>query len=139
MLDENTEKELSSLGIDPVKLAEAIADEKTVSLELSKYYTQEEFDTLSRNRFEEGKNALSEIKAKEIKKKFGVELDSKDLDVVVDELINKTKASSGADTLAEDLRLVREQFESYKLEAEQKLLDKDNENFLSGVDSKLLS
>lgn len=101
MLTQDTKDKLQGLGFDVSKLEEAVKAESEMSLDVPTLFkeqgiTEDQKVTFGNNRFEEGKRAMSEIKAKEFKSKFGIEMDGKDLDAVVDKVIEiKVKENSG--------------------------------------------
>jgi len=83
MLNKETEEKLKVLGFDVSKLTEAIKAEDEQSLEVPKLFTESQNLDFGKNRFDEGKNAMGEILAKDIKKNFNIESDSKDVNEVV--------------------------------------------------------
>lgn len=83
MLNKETEEKLKVLGFDVSKLTEAVKAEDEQSLEVPKLITESQNMDFGKNRFDEGKNAMSEILAKDIKKTFNIESDSKDVNEVV--------------------------------------------------------
>ena len=101
MLKQETKDALQGLGFDVSKLEEAVKAEDEMSLEVptlfkEKGITEDEKIIFGNNRFKEGQNAMSEIKAKDIRSKYGIEIDSKDLETVVDAVITaKVKENSG--------------------------------------------
>jgi hypothetical protein len=134
MLDQETKDKLESLGFDVSKLTDAVKSESEQSLDVPNLKTEEEFkgmlsdedrDAFGRNRFEEGKRAFSEIKAKEYKEKYGVSIDGKDLDKVVEAHIEaKIKESSTGNT---DWINEKKKLQESISEAESKLAEKDKE------------
>ena len=95
MLNKETQDKLGKIGLDVSKLSDAIKAEDEISLDVPTLYTEEQKNSFGSNRFNEGKNAFSEIKAKEYKTKFGVELDGKDLDKVIDHVIELKVEETG--------------------------------------------
>ena len=98
MLNKETQDALSKLGFDVSKLVDAVKAENEVSLDVPKLLTEEETKglltedqkvTFGQNRFNEGKNAMSEIMAKQYKEKFGLDLEGKELDKVVQAIHDK--------------------------------------------------
>lgn len=83
MLNKETENKLKVLGIDVSKLIEAAKADNEVSLEVPTLYTEEQKNKFGSNRFDEGKTAMSEILAKDVKKTFNIDIDSKDINEVV--------------------------------------------------------
>jgi len=83
MLNKETEDKLKVLGFDVSKLTEAIKAEDEQSLDVPKLFTESQNLDFGKNRFDEGKNAMSEILAKEVKKQFNIESDTKDINEVV--------------------------------------------------------
>lgn len=86
MLHQETQDALSKLGLDVSKLVEAIQSEDEITLEVpeQKKFTDEEMTTFGKNRFNEGKQAVSEILAKKYKEEHSIDIEGKDLDKVVE-------------------------------------------------------
>jgi len=84
MLNKETEDKLKVLGIDVSKLTEAVKADDEVSLEVPTLYTEEQKNSFGSNRFAEGKTAMSEILAKDVKKKLGIEAETKDIFQVIE-------------------------------------------------------
>jgi len=145
MLNKETKDKLVALGFDVSKLEEAVKAESETSLEVPTLKTVDEFSKLiseddkqifGNNRFNEGKNAMSEIKAKELKEKHGIEVEGKDIDTVVEAYVAKKIAETGAkpSEWAEEKKLLQAKI----IDAEQKLLD-ETEGFskkLSNIENK---
>lgn len=83
MLNKETEDRLKVLGFDVSKLTEAIKAEDEISLDVPTLYTDEQKNSFGSNRFNEGKTAMSEILAKEVKNQFSIDIESKDINEVV--------------------------------------------------------
>ena len=83
MLNKDTENRLKVLGFDVSKLTEAIKAEDEISLDVPTLYTDEQKNTFGSNRFNDGKTAMSEILAKDVKSQFNIDIDSKDINEVV--------------------------------------------------------
>lgn len=134
MLNQETKTKLEGFGFDVSKLEDAVKSDKEESLDVPNLKTEEEFkgmfseedkDAFGKNRFEEGKRAMSEIKAKEFKEKFGVEVDGKDLDKVVEAYADKKakEASNGNAEWLEEKKKLQKNLQ----EAEEKLSKKEAE------------
>lgn len=134
MLTQETKDTLVAYGFDVSKLEEAIKAESEVSLDVPTLKTETEFNqmiseddkvTFGNNRFEEGKKAMSEIKAKELKQKHGLDVEGKDLDKVIDAFTQKKLNESGAKPAewAQEKATLQERITT----AEQKLSDKEAE------------
>lgn len=95
MLNQETQDKLSKVGLDVSKLAEAIKAEDAISLDVPTLYTEDQKNSFGSNRFNEGKTAMSEILTKEVKKSRGIEIDSKDIDVVIDHIIELKVKETG--------------------------------------------
>lgn len=134
MLPQSTKDELQRLGFDVEKLESAVKSEKEEAIEIPTLKTSEEFDgmvseddknTFGNNRFEEGKRAMSEIKAKELKEKFGIEVEGKNLDTVIDAYA--TKKATEAGKKPEEWEDEKKQLQSKIQDAETKLSEKETE------------
>ncbi len=134
MLNQETKDKLQGLGFDVSKLEEAVKADEEKSLEVPTLFkeqgiTEDQKITFGNNRFEEGKNAMSEIKAKELKSKFSIEMDGKNLDSVLDEIIKvKVKESSGdPDKRVETLTTEKETLQKTILKLQQDAQAKESE------------
>lgn len=102
-LKAETKTKLKALGLDPDKLETAVKADGEAEYEVPEVqvFTQEQLDARDANKIAEGKTVGvregekqgKELAAKALKKKFGIEDESKDLDKVVD-LVN-AKAATG--------------------------------------------
>ena len=104
MLNTETKTKLEGFGFDVSKLEVAVKSDKEESLDVpnlkteadfSKMITEDQKTQFGSNRFEDGKKAMSEIKAKEFKEKYSLEIDGKDLDTVVEAYGKKTVVDAG--------------------------------------------
>ncbi len=134
MLNQETKDKLQGLGFDVSKLEEAVKADEEKSLEVPTLFkeqgiTEEQKNTFGTNRFEEGKRAMSEIKAKEFKTKFGVDMDGKDLDSVVNEIIKvKVKEQAGdPDKRVETLTQEKETLQGTILKLQEEATKKETE------------
>jgi len=121
MINQETQDKLSKIGFDASKLIEAVKGEEEISLDVPTLYTEDQKNSFGSNRFNDGKNAFSEIKAKEYKTKYGIEIDGKDLNKVIDHVIDQKVKETG--------RKPNEQIDAYKLqvsELQTKLQDSIN-------------
>lgn len=126
MFSTKDKEALKVLGFDPDKLESAAKSEKEETIEVPKlefkenkvvigssevelkdWLSPEAKQTFGTNRFEEGKKAMSEIKAKELKEKLGVSVDGKDLDKVVEAYgeMKLKEASKGGEWVEEKKKL----------------------------------
>lgn len=152
MLTEQQKSDLKVLGLDVAKLEEAVKSASEVSLDVPKlemkdgkvklgtteiemkdWLSPEQKEAFGKNKrnegFDEGKNAMSEIKAKEYKSKYGIDIEGKDLDKVIEFAIDKKGKESGdapaewaqeKATLQENLRKAQERAESLEKENSEK-------------------
>lgn len=95
MLNQETQDKLSKVGLDVSKLSEAIKAEEEISLDVPNLYTEDQKNSFGSNRFTEGKQAMSEIKAKEYKSTFGIDIEGKDIDKVVNHIIDLKVSEAG--------------------------------------------
>jgi len=124
-------------------LSEAISSEKEVSLDIklpsSEGYTEEQFKELSKNRFQEGRDAQKQMIAKDYKEKFGLDIEGKDLDTVIEaQIAAKLKASGKADLQA-DLEALQGQIKTMEAEKVKAVQDTKLAQFNSGVEARLLA
>jgi hypothetical protein len=141
MLDQVTVDALQSINIDVDKLSTALSSEEEVSLDikLPKGYSEEEFQAVSKNRFDEGKKALEEIKAKALKKEFGIELDSKNLSEVFQAYGDKLKTEIGNSSAEEDLKALREQLITVERDRDNIVASAKKDAFNTTLKASLLS
>jgi len=128
MLNEETKKKFEGFGFDVSKLIEVAKSDKEESLdvpnlktetEFSKLKTEDEFNTFGGNRFTNGKDAMEEIRAKEINDNNNLGLEEKDrksLDKVMEAYAAKKLKESGAkpDEWAEEKKLLQKSFNDEK-------------------------
>lgn len=117
MLHKETKEKLEGFGFDVSKLEEAIKSDSEVQLEVPELKKQDDLEgwlspeqkqEFGNNRFQEGKTAMSEIKAKELKEKFQIDVEGKDLDNVINsyvELREKKAANGNSEWLDEKKKL----------------------------------
>lgn len=134
MLKQETKDKLVAYGFDVSKLEEAVKAESETSLDVPNLKTEDEFNSLiseedkkvfGNNRFNEGKTAFSEIKAKELKEKHGIEIDGKDLDKVIEAHVASKVAETGGkpQEWAEEKKALQTKYD----DAQKDLLDKTDE------------
>ena len=144
MLNKETQDKLVALGFDVSKLEEAIKSDSEQTLDVPSLKTSEEFGKLfteddkkifGNNRFNEGKGAMSEIKAKELKEKYGIEVDGKDLDSVIEAYVANKVSETGAKPAewADEKKTLQQKIS----DAESNLLTKTTEfkNKLSNIEN----
>lgn len=144
MLNQETKDKLQGLGFDVSKLEEAIKADDEKSLDVPTLFTEQGITedqkvTFGNNRFEEGKKAMSEIKAKDMKSRFGIDLDTKDLDTVVDKVIEaKIKENSGdpdkrVETLTQEKETLQGTITRLQKEAQDKEVEFSSKLFNIGI------
>ena len=153
MLNQETKDSLSKLGFDVSKLEEAIKAESEQSLEVPKLFTEEDTkgmlteeqkSTFGKNRFEEGKKAVSEILAKQYKDKFSLDIEGKDIDTVVQAVHDKGLASGNDKDLSgrfknlqEKYTILEKDFGEYKSNTEsQRAMDSQRFKLLGALSGK---
>jgi len=107
MLKEEIKTQLSSLGLDVEKLQAAMIDEAEVDFDIPKLFSdaqlKDQLSIFGKNRFDEGKQAMGEILAKSYKTKYGLEIEGKNLDDVIEaygaKKFNEAKPDEGAKEL----------------------------------------
>lgn len=134
MLNQETKDKFVTLGFDVSKLEDAVKSETDQSLDVPTLKTEDEFSkliseddkkTFGNNRFNEGKGAFSEIYAKELKKKHNIDIDGKDLDKVIEAIMdNKVKELGGK---PEEWANEKKTLQQKILDADKNLLDKTAE------------
>jgi hypothetical protein len=141
MLDKEISGKLSDLGFDVSKLEEAFKSDEPVKIDLPELVSKTKFEEYGKNRYEEGKKVFSEIKAKELKEKTGVEVEGKDIDKVIEAIIGVkvSEATKGQGEWLEE----KKQLQKAIKEKEKELKDKDslfdNKLFIFEQESKLKS
>lgn len=136
MLNQETTDKLKVLGFDVSKFSEAIKAEDEQSLDVPTLYTEDQKTSFGSNRFNEGKTAMSEILAKDIKKTYGIESESKDINEVVklygQQAIDKAGIKPGE--WATEKESLQEKINSLISEKEQ--LSREYQSKLFGVEVK---
>jgi len=146
MINTETQTKISDLGLDVSKLIEAIKSEDEISLDvptIDKGFTQDQMTTFGKNRFDEGKTAMDEMRAKGFKEKYKIDIEGKDLDSVIDAFgemrFNEGKPDGDSKELQNNFKALQERTKGL----EQDLLNKDrdhkNENFQTSIRAKLMN
>lgn len=134
MLPQDKKDELQRLGFDVEKLESAVKSDQEESIDIPTLKTSEEFEkmvseddknTFGNNRFDEGKKAMSEIKAKELKEKFGIEVEGKNLDNVIEAYASQKATAAGKKP--EEWEAEKKQLQQTIQSAETKLSEKETE------------
>lgn len=114
MLSAATQAKFKALGIDPEQLTTAVKAETDTDLTLPNLLTPEQVSTLSTNirkdGYEEGKMAMREILVKDIKAKTGLQLESKELDPVLEALKEAWKKPSDNTELEKSLKELQKKY-----------------------------
>ena len=119
MLKKETKDALSKLGFDVSKLEEAVKSELEQSLEVPKLFTESETQgllneddkkTFGNNRFNEGKDAMSEIMAKQFKETYSLDIEGKDLTKVVQAIHDKGLDSGNDKELSGRFKNLQEKY-----------------------------
>lgn len=141
MLVKETKEKLEVLGFDVSKLEEAIKSDSEVSLDVPTLYKEkgisaEDQEIFGRNRFESGKSAMSEIKAKELKSNYGIDVEGKDIDKVISAIIDsKVKEVEGSP----DERVKALELEKTTLQKRVLTLEGENQTIEKDFNSKLFN
>ena len=114
MLTAATQTKLKALGFDPDALVAAIKAETETDLTIPNLLTPEQVSTLSTNirkdGFEEGKTAMREILVKDIKTKAGLQIETKELDPVLEALKEAWKKPAGNPELENSLKELQKKY-----------------------------
>lgn len=142
MLSQEDVNKLNVLGIDVSKLTEAVKSDNEVRLEIPQLFTDSQFNEFGKNRFNEGKKAIEEITAKELKEHFKINAEHKDIKKLFEEYGNLKATEAGKkpseleNTIAElQKKLTDATTEKQKIQSDfQKRLDTiELKNNLSGL------
>lgn len=148
MLNQETQDKISNLGFDVSKLSEAIKSDQEMSLDVpalfkEKGHTQEDMTVFGKNRFDEGKNAMSEIMAKSYKEKYGIDIEGKNLDTIVDAVkqkgFNEAKPEEGLVNAKKDMETLQGKYTLLEEEMQSRDNKHKGELFNSTVKQSLLS
>jgi len=137
------EKIAGLLKMDPAKFVEATIATEEKEIELTKdlnVFTKTDLDTRDRAKYNEGKTAGTEVLVKDLKKKKGVDVDSDDLDKVVEAIEKKATDAANANP-DERLKEKDKEVEKYKTaatKATEKAAKLETEKADAALDSKLL-
>ena len=143
MISKENEEQLGKLGLTVDSLKEAINSEEEVSLSISLPQTtglsDEDAATLSKNRFEEGQKAALEVKAKAIKKAYGLDVVGKDMDTVLRALEAKVIADNANTDALKDNELLKSSIKELETKLEAVHSEYASKAFDSDVNSELRS
>lgn len=135
MLNAATQAKLKALGIDPEALVTAVKAEAETELALPNLLTPEQVSTLSTNirkeGYDEGKTAMREILVKDIKTKTGLQIETKELDPVLEALKDAWKKPADNTELEKSLKELQKKYTD-DLSAKDALV-KQRERELSGL------
>ena len=92
-----------NVPVDTLEVAAKSAEE--FNPEVPELFKKDEVDTLSKNRFNEGKLAASEILVKDLKKKHGIESATKDPDEFLNAFAEKVKGEVSKDPTEREKKL----------------------------------
>ena len=151
MLTKETKGALSKLGFDVSKLEEAVKSDTEQSLEVPKLFTQSDTQGLlseedkrvfGNNRFNEGKDAMSEIMAKQFKETYSIDIEGKDLTKVVQAIHDKGLESGNDKELSGRFKNLQEKytslnndFEAVKVGHAKALMQKEQKfNLITAID-----
>jgi polyhydroxyalkanoate synthesis regulator phasin len=144
MLPEETEKKLSEYGFDVSALTDAIKSEEVVNVDVPQLYKEkglsnDDMTVFGKNRFEEGKQAMSEIMAKSYKEKYGVELEGKNLDNVVEAIKDKYSKPSDNTELENSFKELQNRYSQLEGDFSNKQKEFESELFKREIRGKLNS
>jgi hypothetical protein len=126
MYSKDTLKKIADVLKLDVSVFEAnLKSDKEETLEVPVLYTEEAKDSFGKNRFEEGKKAMSEITAKDLKEKYSLDIQGKKLDDVIEAIAEKRLAEA---KIKPDEKVT-------KLEAEKKELQGKYQEAIGKVES----
>jgi len=144
MLKKATLEQIAGLlKMDPAKFVEAATATEEKDIEVTKdlnVFTKTDLDTRDRNKYKEGKDAGEEKLVKDLKKKKGIDVDSDDLDKVVEAIEKKATDAAGANP-DERLKEKDKEIDKYKTaatKAAEKAAKLELEKADAALDSKLL-
>lgn len=113
MLNEASKTKLVELGFDTDKLTDAIKSDEEIGVDIpvlykEKGHTKEDLSVFGKNRFDEGKSAMDEMRAKAYKEKYGLDVEGKDLDSIVEAIkqqgFNEAKPSEDSKELQNNFK-----------------------------------
>ena len=115
------------LGVE--NLAEILTSEDKHDLTIPTLYTEEEKEQFGKNKFDEAKKVYREIFTKDLKKKFGVEVETDDITKIVKTIVDKSieDAKIPANEKVEALLAEKETLQNKYKEIEQKLNETESE------------
>ncbi len=136
MLDETSKEKLEKAGFNVESLETAVKSEEETAVEVPKFFTKEDVDTAVNNKLETKETSIREILAKDIKKTFGIESDTKDFGEVLG-LAKETKVEKTDNT--EQLTTLQDKIKSLTEEKEQLIAGYEAKDFTSKLDNSLLA
>lgn len=144
MLKKTTLEQIAGLlKMDPVKFVEAATATEEKDIEVTKdlnVFTKTDLDTRDRSQYTKGKDAGEEKLVKDLKKKKGIDVDSDDLEKVVEAIEKKATETANANP-DERLKEKDKEVEKYKTaatKASEKVTKLEAEKADATLDSKLL-
>lgn len=148
MLPEETQEQLSKYGFDVSALTNALRSEEVVNVDVPQLYTekgftQDELTVFGKNRFDEGKTAMSEILAKSFKTQYELDVEGKDINKVFEaygeKKFNEAKPSDDNKELLNNFKSLQAKYSELEQEKEGLKQDFESKLFKTNIKSTLTS
>jgi len=131
---ETLKKIADVLKLDVSTFEANLKSDKEETLEVPVLYTEDAKESFGKNRFEEGKKAMSEITAKDLKTKYNLDITGKNLDDVIEAIAEKRLADA---KIAPDEKVKKLADEKKALQEQNSLLLSDKEKLIKEHNDKL--
>lgn len=151
MINKETQERLSKLGFDVSKMADAFKSDQEVGFEVPSLLTQsdvgnylneeqkKEFGENSfQNGYQQSKKVMGEIFAKNIKAEYGLEVEGKDLNKVVQSVFDKGAKSGANPELANNFNSLQKKYTELEQKREADLNEYRNRLAISNIKHQLL-
>lgn len=144
MLSQKTiDKIAGLLKLDPKKLKDDISAKDEIDIAIDdklQILDEAALASRDRNKYNEGKTAGEEMAAKEVKRKYGIDVEGNDFDKIAEALITKTKKEAGSDPdeRLKDYETKIEQWKQKYKEAEEKITASERKYAEAALDRELL-
>lgn len=138
MLNEENKAKLAEMGFEVDTFIDAVSSSEEVSIEIPTLYkdkghSNDDLTSFGKNRFEEGKKAAYEMRAKAYKEQYGIDIDGKDLDKVVEAIkqqgFSEAKPDEGAKELKDNFTQLQNRYSELEKQFSEKDKEIENERF----------
>jgi hypothetical protein len=137
MFNTETIKKLAEvLKLDVSDFTTKLKSDKEETLEVPTLFTEDDKNVFGTNRFNEGKRAMSEITAKDLKTKHNIDIASKNLDDVIEAIAEKKLADA---KIAPDEQVKKHKKDADELRTKLQQAENEKQELINNHENKLFT